>query len=90
MIYLNADLHGDFSSLYGFARSDEGKKLGKKDFVIILGDFGIDESNFEEIKKMDGVLPFTLMFLDGNHECFPLLESLEESRMYGGRVHDIG
>jgi hypothetical protein len=90
MIYLNADLHGDFSPLYEFANSERGKHLGKNDFVIILGDFGIDYFTLEEIKQMDGKLPFTLMFLDGNHENFDLLGSMTESMAYGGRVHNIG
>lgn len=89
MIYVNADLHGDFSTLYAFAESEDGKKLGKKDFVIILGDFGIDQSNLESVKLLDRDLPFTLMFLDGNHEDFPLLESMDKKELFGGLVHDI-
>lgn len=89
MIFLSTDLHGDYSPLREFAKSEIGKRLGKLDFVIVLGDFGIGKSTIEEIWGLDCELPFTLMFLDGNHEEFPLLESMEKKKMYGGAVHDI-
>lgn len=89
MIFVTGDLHGDFSPLYEFAKSEEGHNLCKQDFVIVLGDFGVWHETIGNIKKLDLDLPFSVMFLDGNHEHFPLLNSMPEKNMFGGRVHDV-
>lgn len=89
MIFVTGDLHGDFSPLYEFAKSEEGRVLSKRDFVIVLGDFGIWHETIEDIKKIDLELPFSVMFLDGNHEKFPLLNSMPEKKVFGGRSHDV-
>ncbi|MBR2025303.1 MAG: metallophosphoesterase [Clostridia bacterium] len=86
MIFLTGDLHGDFSRLYEFA---EEKYLTKSDYVIVLGDFGIWKMTVNEILKLDESLPFTLMFLDGNHEDFDLLQSFPVSEKWGGKVRNI-
>ena len=90
MIILAGDTHGSFEILKSFAENDEGRGLTKADVVIVLGDFGVWEYSLEEIKSLDALLPYTLAFLDGNHENFPLLYSMPEREMFGGRVHDLG
>lgn len=90
MIYLTGDTHGNFSKLRQFAASDDGSRLTKKDYVIVLGDFGVWSDTVKDISQLDSELPFTLMFLDGNHEDFGLLSSMPEKRMFGGIVRDLG
>lgn len=75
-VFLTGDIHGDISRLLKW---DTGKSLEKTDYLIILGDFGlIFENRFnsdgtirelEKIKQL-GDLPFTTLFIDGNHENF--------------------
>ena len=89
MIYATGDLHGDFSSLESFVCSEDGKNLTKKDYVIVLGDFGVWPEKMEEIKKLGDKLNFTLLFLDGNHEHHPLLHSFPKEQLFGGLVHNI-
>ena len=34
-------------------------------------------------------LPYTILFLDGNHECFPEIFAYPEEMWNGGRIHRI-
>lgn len=90
MIYVTGDTHGIFDKLRAFRVSPEGAALTKKDYVIVLGDFGVWQNTIDEIAWLDSELPYTLMFLDGNHEDFPLLNSMPEKELFSGRVHDLG
>lgn len=66
-----------------------GKELNKEDIVIICGDFGgVWEDNKEErfwISWLESK-PWTTVFVDGNHECFPRLNELPETEWFGGKV----
>ena len=85
MIYVTGDLHGDFSRL----QSPKLKKLKKGDFLIVCGDFGFlwDGSREEQqvLNKL-GKLKYTILFVDGVHENFQLLDAVEEQDWKGGRV----
>ena len=91
MIYVTGDTHGqhDFKKL----RENEEKnpQLTKSDYVIIAGDFGgvwWKKSLSEDLKPYEE-LPFTVLFVDGNHENFNLLYSYPVSQWHGGKVHII-
>ena len=69
MVYLTGDTHGDID------RFKHGKLrwLGKRDTVVVLGDFGfVWDGSKEEQKKLDWLRkrPYTLLFLDGSHENY--------------------
>ncbi len=83
------DLHGDFKPLFDFASSEEGIKLKKDSYVIVLGDFGCWPNKDEELKTLNQKLNYTLLFLDGNHEHFPFLEGFIVKDKFGGKVHDV-
>ena len=90
MIYVTGDCHGDYSRFLntGFCHNTG---LTKDDYVIIAGDFGYwDESEKQRnrLQFLDS-LPFTTLFVDGNHENFDLLYSLPVSTWKGGKVHKI-
>ena len=80
MIYLTGDTHGDLKRL-SHKNWPEGKLLTKDDYVIILGDFGVVwnhiQSNRNEIFWLEWLdeKPWTTLFIDGNHECHPRLQS---------------
>ena len=62
MVYLTGDTHGDID------RFKHGKLrwLGKRDTVVVLGDFGfVWDGSKEEQKKLDWLRkrPYTLLFL---------------------------
>lgn len=91
MIYLTGDTHGleDFHKLHIFA--GEHPELTKNDYVIVAGDFGAiwSEKTLVANLKYFTELPFTVLFVDGNHENFDLLNSYPVETWNGGKVHKI-
>lgn len=91
MVYVTGDTHGriDFPKLRIFAKSHP--ELTKADYVIIAGDFGAvwSEKHLEDDLKPYCDLPFTILFIDGNHENFDLLNAYPISEWNGGKVHFV-
>ncbi len=91
MIYVTGDTHGrrDFVKLLYFAEANPG--LTKRDYVIIAGDFGgvWSEQTLEFSLDLFSGLPFTVLFVDGNHENFDLLDAYPVQMWKGGKVHFI-
>ena len=91
MIYVTGDTHGDkdWSKIFLYHRAH---KLTKEDYMIICGDFGAiwsangtDEALLNRYAK----LPFTVLFVDGNHENFDKLYEYPVETWHGGYVHKI-
>lgn len=94
MIYITGDTHIpiDISKL-NTKNFPEQKKLTKNDYVIILGDFGLywqKDKTFEFWWKWLQNKPYTILWIDGNHENFDWINSMEESEWHGGKVHKDG
>ncbi len=91
MIYVTGDTHCrvDFQKLRTF--SQQHKELTKKDYVIIVGDFGgvWFKPDVEKDLNLYSSLRFTVLFVDGNHENFDLLNAYPVSEWKGGKVHKI-
>jgi len=91
MIYVTGDTHGleDFYKLHIFA--GEHPELTLNDYVIIAGDFGAiwSERTLVENLRYYTELPFTVLFVDGNHENFNLLNAYPVEIWNGGKVHKI-
>lgn len=92
MVYITGDCHGDgrrFSSVH----FPEQKEMTREDFVIVCGDFGLWHDTAEERDWFDrlGKKPFTLLFVDGNHENFDRLYGGEFCIVdfHGGKAHQI-
>lgn len=84
--YITGDTHAEFKR-FGSQFFDD-----KECYIIVCGDFGgvWDSSNTEkywlnwlENKK------FTILFVDGNHENFDLLNAFPVTEWNGGKVHVI-
>lgn len=92
MIYITGDCHGDFRR---FSRDNfpEQREMTREDFVIVCGDFGIWQDTKDERYWLDWLQekPFTLLFVDGNHENFDRLEGgeFETVAFHGGKAHRI-
>ncbi len=91
MIYITGDTHGliDFDKLYIFAKSHS--ELTKADYVIVAGDFGAvwsADTLADDLRRYTE-LPFTTLFVDGNHENFDLLNAYPVETWKGGKVHKI-
>lgn len=93
MIFITGDTHipNDIEKLNELS-FPEYKKLTKKDYVIITGDFGGVWNNSKQELYWRECLDnksWTTLFLDGNHENFDLLYQFPVEDKFGGKVHKI-
>ena len=89
MIYITGDTHGD---QFRFIYSRYEKKWSSEDYIIVLGDFGFIFLNDQtERNFLDDLAarPYTVLFVDGNHENHPELSKYAEEIWYGGKIHQI-
>lgn len=88
MIYVTGDMHGDENRLF----QTQWLKLKKGDTVIVLGDFGFlwngDKREREALEYL-GSRKYTVLFLDGTHENFDLLNKCRETVWHGGHVRRV-
>lgn len=88
MIYITGDTHGKFSRIGNkFFRGEKG------DYLIICGDFGgiWDGSKSERYwLRWLSEKPFTVLFIDGNHENYDMLSAFPVTDWNGGKVQMIG
>ncbi|MCH5196363.1 MAG: metallophosphoesterase [Oscillospiraceae bacterium] len=88
MIYITGDTHGDFSRF----KDPKLRKLGKNDALIICGDFGFiwdGSPNEAKLLKKIGKLRYNVLFVEGSHENYDLLEKYEVSEWNGGKTRLI-
>ena len=92
-IFITGDTHGEVDiSKLNSKKFPQGKNLTRDDYVIICGDFGgiWDGSNTDKyVLNWYNKKPWTTLFVDGNHENFPLLGQYPVTEWNGGRVHKI-
>ncbi len=95
MIFVTGDTHGEFGGRFNTKNFPEQKEMSKDDYVIICGDFGgiwnaDGESRMEEywLDQFEEK-PYTLLFLDGNHDNHVRLKTYPEKQWNGGKVHEI-
>ena len=99
-LIITGDTHGDpvkrFRSVMESIKASEGTDctFTKKDLMAVVGDFGviwgpdtpkqrrIEKSILDELEAM----PFTTVFIDGNHENFDRILALPEDERFGGKV----
>lgn len=89
MVYVTGDVHGDIARL----KSGEMKKIRKGDTLIVAGDFGFvwDGSDKEKrVLKWLSSQRYTLLFIDGTHDNFELLETYPLEEFCGGMSRRIG
>lgn len=94
MLYVTGDTHGDldFQKIIDWS---EATKLNKdKDYLVILGDFGYvwaNKRDTHEKEKLDFIsrLPFTTLFIDGNHENHSRLNAMRVVNFMGGKAHKV-
>lgn len=86
-IGITGDTHGDkdFKQIY------EAKKQGYT-HIIITGDFGyIWDNSFKEQKRLNHIdkIGIKILFIDGNHENHPLINSYPTVDIFNGKAHKI-
>lgn len=88
MIYITGDTHGDYDD---FSVRIEKCGIGEGDTVIVCGDFGFVWGTPQHNRYLEKLTayPFNIVFVDGNHENFDMLEEYEETEWNGGKVHKV-
>ncbi len=90
MIFITGDCHGDYRRL-STQNFPIQKKLTRNDYIIVCGDFGFWNPSREQDWWLDwlSAKPFTLLWVDGNHENFDLLKEYPIHSWKGGKVQYI-
>ena len=95
MIYITGDTHGEFDKRFSIRNHPGFKSLTKNDYVIICGNFGgiwdfsVESKNEKHWLDWFEERPFTLLFIDGNHENYDRLYGYPVKEWQGGKVHEI-
>lgn len=93
MIYVTGDTHGQIDTAKLFPGSfPEGKILTRDDYLIIAGDFGAiwnGEEHDQDCLEFYAEKKYTVLFVDGNHENFDILDDYPVEMWNGGKIHRI-
>ena len=90
MIYITGDTHGEFSKLSN-TNWPVSTYMTREDYIIVTGDFGLI---FNPVQTKDEIWwtkwiagkPWTLLFVDGNHDNHPKLNDLPRELKFGSDV----
>ena len=89
-IFISGDTHGllDAGKLINLS---EKEKLDYKDYLIICGDCGVvwDKDLLDAHIEVYENLNTNVMFIDGNHENFDMLNEYKVEIWAGGKIHKI-
>lgn len=88
MLYITGDMHGD-RQRFGALRL---RLMGKKDALVICGDFGFLWNGSDEEKETlewIGRRRYPVLFLEGTHDNLDLLEQYPVEEWNGGLTHHI-
>ena len=91
MIYVTGDCHGNFRRFQSDCFPEQAN-MTKDDTVIIAGDCGgvwFGDSRDDETLDWLERLPFTLVFVCGNHENYDALARYPVAEWRGGKVHCV-
>ncbi len=92
VIYITGDCHGSFERFSKRRRMKSAFLPEKGDYVIVCGDLGLlwaKDRVFEYHLKWLSRLPFTLLWVQGNHENYNMIAEYPTEQWHGGRVRHI-
>lgn len=89
MIYITGDTHGDID--YKKLLTLKEKNLSYDDYLIICGDVGIcwSTQTFQYHLDLYNAIGCTIIFIDGNHENFTMLNQCQLVEYRGAVMHQI-
>lgn len=94
MVYIRGDTHGEeFQFTEEYMPGESGWTA--EDILIVAGDFGFvfqgEDRYLSERNKLNALekKPYTILFVDGNHEGFPFLMVYPEEQRFGAPVRKI-
>lgn len=89
-IYITGDIHGDINR---FGKLQRKRKTTENDYIIVCGDFGVvwghPEAIARRLRKIEATFKGKVLFIDGNHENFDILNHYPIVNKFGGKVHKI-
>lgn len=91
MLFVTGDTHGE-ESRFNCKNSIINKTLTEKDKLIVCGDWGyISDDSYPERQFLRFLLekPYQILWVDGNHENFTLINEYPVEEWCGGKVHVI-
>lgn len=100
MIYFTGDIHGEIDiGKLSYKHWKESRNFTGNDYLVIMGDFGLpflDSEVNEQNQPVKGTYsywikwlsgrPYTILWIDGNHENFNYWDRQEVSEWHGGKV----
>lgn len=92
MIYIMGDTHGDFARFSAKRLRRVGMELTQEDYIIICGDFGLcwaKDKTFEYHCKNFAEKPYTILWVQGNHENYDMIGEYPLEEWHGGKVRHI-
>jgi predicted phosphodiesterase len=95
MIYITGDTHGEqnrFIDIESKMTATAATASDENTVLIICGDFGylfLDDLSERHFLDDLEARPYTICFVDGNHENFPAIYSYPTEEWNGGKVHRI-
>lgn len=88
MIYITGDAHAliDYDKIPAWLAWTPS--VTREDYLIVAGDFAgvMTRGELERILSLYADLPVTVLFVDGNHENFDLLDGFPEREEFCGKV----
>ncbi|MCQ2466539.1 MAG: metallophosphoesterase [Clostridia bacterium] len=89
-LYVTGDIHGE-KARFVYDKFAYNKDLAKGDYLFVAGDFGfVFNGSSQEKVYLDRLArekPFTICFVDGNHENFPKINDYPVKDWNGGKIH---
>ncbi len=92
MIYITGDTHGEFTRFSNKRLKKVGTELTEKDYVIICGDFGLcwaKDRTFDYNCKFFAEKKYTVLWVQGNHENYDMIDEYPIEEWHGGKVRHI-
>ena len=92
MIYMTGDTHGEFGRFANKRMKKNHLELSEHDYVIICGDFGLcwaNDGSFTNNCKFFAEKPYTVLWVQGNHENFDMIKEFPVELWHGGKVRHI-
>lgn len=93
MLYVTGDMHGE-EGRFLYKDSEIDRNLDKGDSLFVCGDFGyIFDGTYRERKFLKFLAenkPYRILWVDGNHENFEMINKYPVEEWNGGMVHIVG
>lgn len=92
MVYLTGDTHNEFTRLSNKYFKKYDLEIGENDYIIVCGDLGLcwsKDKTFEWNCKWFAEKPYTLLWVQGNHENYDMIDEYPIEKWHGGNVRHI-